>query len=150
VTVRLPWTVTVERLFRPGAYDVTATATSTSGQVSAKTDSRTVHVIGRSLFLNGRPVATISVATPLGVLFLSLLALIIAVIVRLVLAVIMMHRREHIVEEELETLREVNKRQSLTKQQLDDALEQIEEDVEGGGAPAQRKVQRRRAKKRSR
>ena len=149
-SVRIPWTVTVERLFRPGSYVVTATATSASGQVSTKTDDRTMHVIGRSLFLNGRPVATISVATPVGVLVLSLLALIIAIMARLVVAVMMMHRRERNVEEELETLRDLNKRQSISRQQLDDALEQIEEDVEGGGAPAKRKVQRRRAKKRSR
>ncbi len=149
VTLRVPWSFTTDKLFRPGTFAVTATATSKDGQVSAATDPRQVRVNGQALTLNGRPIATFSIITPIVVLFISLLLTIAAIMARLGLAVWMMHRHEDTAEEELETLREVNKRQSISRQQLDSALIQIEQDLDGG-RPARRSSARRRPKKRSR
>lgn len=149
VTLRVPWSFTTDQLFRPGILTITATATSRDGQVSVATDARKVRVNGQALILNGRPVATLSVVTPLVVLVIVLLLLIAAVMPRLVIAVVVMHRREEIAEEELETLREVNRRQPISRQQLDSALVNIEQDLENAST-AKRPKPRRRPKKRSR
>lgn len=149
VTLRVPWSFTTDALFRPGTFTVTATATSPDGQVSATTDPQTVRVTGRALSINGRPIATWSVVTPVAVLVLSLLAAIIAVFSRLALAVWMMHRRVDRVEEEIEALRDVNQQQSINRQQLDTALIQIEEDLDDGKA-RRRTTAKLRPKKRTR
>lgn len=149
VTLVVPWSFTTDKLFRPGTFDVTATATSTDGQVSVATDPKKVRVNGQALILNGRPIATLSVVTPLVILVLVILALIAAVMTRLILAIILLHRHQDKAEDEIETLREVNRRQSISRPQLDRALEQIEEDLEGL-AVKKPGTARRRIKKRPR
>ncbi len=149
VNLRLPWGFTTEKIFRPGTFNVTATATSADGQVSVATDPRQVRVNGQALTLNGRPIATFSVVTPLAVLVLSLLLTVLAVMARLVVAVWMMHRRTATAAEELEMLRDVNRQQSISRVQLDQALVQIEEDLDGD-KPARRPPSRRRSAKRTR
>lgn len=149
VTLRVPWTFTADTLFRPGAFTVTATATSTDGRTSVTTDPRQVRVNGQALTLNGRPIATLSVVTPIIVLVILLLVLISGVMTRLIISIVILHRREEVAEEELETLRDINQRQTIGRQQLDSALLQIEEDLEEGPTP--RPVpSRRRPKKRPR
>jgi len=148
VTLKVPWSFTTDKIFRPGTFTVTATATSTSGQVSATTDPKEVRVNGKALTLNGRAIATISVVTPLIFFIILLLLLISGVMAKLVMSLIILHRRQDIAEEELETLRAVNKRQSINKQQLESALVQIEQDLEG--IPSRRASSKRRTKKRSR
>ena len=69
---------------------------------------------------------------------------------RLGVSVWLMHRRESTVEAELETLRDVNNRQPITREQLDMALTQIEEDVAGSRNARRHPVARRRPSKRSR
>lgn len=132
VTLRVPWSFTTDTFFRPGTYTITATTTSPDGQVSTATDPQTVRVTGQALSINGRPIATWSVVTPVAVLILSLIAAIVAVFSRLALAVWMMHRRFDHVEEEIEALRDVNQQQAINRQQLDTALVQIEEDLDDG------------------
>lgn len=146
VVMRLPWVLTSDLLFRPGVYSVTATATSSDGQVSATTDPREMKVVGRSVMLNGRPVATFSVVTPLIILALAILGLLIAVMAKLGLSVWLMHRHEVAVEEEIEVLRGVNRRQNLTRQQIESALAQIEDDLERPVPP----MRKRRSAKRGR
>lgn len=146
-TARFPWVLTTDRLFRPGMYSVTATATSATGQLSAPTPAHLVRVVGHAIMFNGRPVALWSVLTPVGVLFLSLLVLVILVMTRLVLAVWLMHRHERDAEDDLEMLRTVNRRQDITKPQLDQAIDQIEEDLRGTTKPVRT---RRRSAKRAR
>lgn len=149
VTLRVPWSFTADTLFRPGVFTVTATATSSDGRISVATDSHQVRVNGQALTINGRPIATLSVITPIIVLVILLLLLISGVMTRLIISLVKLHRREGMAEEELETLREINKRQNLSRQQLDTALVQIEEDLEEGPARPRPKT-RRRPKKRAR
>lgn len=127
----VPWALTVDKLFRPGQYEVTATATSSTGQTSVRTDPQALHITGRAFLMNGHPVAAISVITPLAITLLSILVAIVAVMTRLIMVSLIMHRRERTAEEELEILRQVNNQQGINRQQLDHALKQIEEDLEG-------------------
>lgn len=140
--IRVPWSMTVDRLFKPGTITVTATATSSDGRISVTTDPATVRVVGQAILINGRPVATFSVVTPIAVCIISLLLTVFAVIARLCVAVWMMHRREAEADEAVESLRTANQRQLLTRQQIDMALEKIEDTLEG------EKVVKRRIRKR--
>lgn len=150
IAVRAPWTVTVDQLFRPGTYQVTATATSRAGQVSSITDPRPLHVSGQAILLNGRPVATLSVVTPIVILAVSLLALILSVMVKLGVSVWSMHRRVRVVEEELESIRLFNEKQSLSRQQLNSVIDEIEADLEGTDRPKRRRPVRRTTTRRAR
>ncbi len=147
VTIRTPWILTSDRFFRPGTYQVTATATSPEKRHSAPTKPQTLQVIGQAVLLRGRPVLTISVVTPLAVLTISFLTAIIGVLLRLWLAWRAMHRRVNYAEEELEALREFSHHQSVTRDQLDSALQQIETDL---GTLARPKPKPRRARRSSR
>lgn len=147
VTIKTPWILTSDRLFRPGTYQVTAAATSADGQSSVITKPLLLRVVGQAMLLRGRPVLTISVVTPLAILAVSLLAAIIGVMTRLWLAVRLMHRRVDYAEEELEALQEFSDHQTVTRSQLDSALRQIEIDL---GREPRPPVAKRRGRRPSR
>lgn len=149
IVIHVPWTFTTDRMFRPGTISITATATSTQGVTSAPTDAKEIRVNGRSIVVNGRPIASWSVMVPAAVCSISLAIALLGIFIRMVIAVWYMHRREDIVEEELETLRDVNRRQSLNRQQLENAIVQIEDDLDGGKRKRQT-TKRRAVKKRTR
>lgn len=147
VIIKTPWILTSDRFFRPGTYQVTATATSPEKQRSAPTKPVALRVIGQAILLRGRPVLTISVVTPLAVLAVSFLTAIIGILLRLWLAGRAMHRRVDYAEEELAALREFSHRQAVTRDQLDSALQQIEADL---GPPIRPKSKPRRTRRPSR
>lgn len=146
ITITTPWVLTSDRLFRPGTYQVTATATGTDGRVSVMTNPVSIQVVGHALLIRGRPLLTISVVTPLLIFGLSIFAAIVGVLFRTWWALWSMHRRVRYAEEELEALRDVTGRQSITRDQLNVALQQIESDL---GRLPQRPTSKRRASKRS-
>lgn len=146
ITVHLPWVLTSDFLFRPGLYHITATATAPDGQTSVATDSRDVRVVGHSVMINGRPIATYSIATPIAVLALSILVLIFAVMAKLGLSVWLMHRHEHEVEEEIDVLRDLNRNQGLSRQQIESALAQLENDLERPVQPVRKRSSRKRGR----
>lgn len=130
ITIRTPWTLTIEGLLQPGTYRVTATATSPIGQVSAPSGTSDIKVVGQAIRIGGRPFATLSVATPAVVLVLLLLVAILAVMIRLALAVRSMHRRALVAIDDVQTVLAFNERQSLSRQQVASAMVRVERDLE--------------------
>ncbi|MBI5467095.1 MAG: hypothetical protein HY975_02670 [Candidatus Kerfeldbacteria bacterium] len=130
VTVTIPWVLTSDRLFRPGTYQVTASATSPDGRVSVLTNPVSIQVVGHALLVGGRPLLTISVVTPLLIFAISIFVAIVGVLFRTWWALWSMHRRVRYAEEELEALRSVSGHQGISREQLNHALQQIETDLD--------------------
>lgn len=126
ITVTVPWTLTSDHLFRPGTFAITATATGSDGQTSLPTPAVRLQVAGSALLIHGRPLATVSVVTPILILVLTIVVAILAVLGRLWVAVWAMHRRVQFAEQELEVLRDLNRASRLSRSQLESALKQVE------------------------
>lgn len=142
VTIRSPWILTTDRLFRPGHYQVTAQATSVDGQVSVASDPVPLYISGHSVWFGGQPIAVFA-AAPLAALgLLTLAGLITWTMTRLLLAFKRMHHREVVVERELEDLRRKVKRGQANAVDLDESLEEIERDLLRPLRPTTRRARR--------
>lgn len=130
VAVRVPWVFTSDRVYRPGSYQVTATATSPDGQISVPTDPRTLKIIGGSIMIGGRALATMAVAPIAITIILFLVAVVVLVMVRSIIAVRRMHTHELDIDEEIEDLRIRILRGRMTSAQVESNLERIEEDIQ--------------------
>ncbi len=129
VTVRAPWILTTDHIFRPGHYQVTAQAAGVNGELSVMTDPSPLLVSGHSIWLSGQPIATIALAPVAAIGFVVLVGLITLSMAQLLWTVRRMHLREVTVERELEDLRRRVKRGQTTSVGLDESLEDIERDL---------------------
>lgn len=126
VRIQSPWIFTTDHVWRPGHYALTAQATSSDGRTSALTDPTDVVVSGHSILLGGQPVATIAIAPIVSIAMLLVAGLITLTMARLILSLVQLHRREVLVEEELDDIRKKVRRGQLTGPQVEDELSTIE------------------------
>ncbi|MBI4089845.1 MAG: hypothetical protein HY421_00415, partial [Candidatus Kerfeldbacteria bacterium] len=126
---RVPWVLTTDKLFRPGRYRVTATATATDGQVSVPTDAVEFSVTGKAFLLNGRVVATISALPIITALATAVLLGLIGFVAWLLVRLRLQRRRELEVEDELEDLRVKVHRSRPSGEQIEASIEKIERDL---------------------
>jgi hypothetical protein len=141
--VTLPWSIQIASTLAPGQHRLTATSTASDGQVSPATDPREFRVIGHAMIWNGRPIATFAFVTPLVVGLIIIAVGLVLIITQLLWSIIALHRREMVVEGELETLRQANRRQPIPPEQLDITLGMIESDLQ----PTRRRTSTRRRKR---
>jgi hypothetical protein len=144
VIVRVPWFFISDRLFRPGTYELTATATSPDGLVSVPTDPINIRVAGSTIAIGGRPLVTVAVIPTLAAILILLLMVNIVVLVKLYTVIRRMHRREVLVDRELHDLQHQIQRRDLTLDQVETNLGQIERDLEDGPPPARPRRPRKR------
>lgn len=142
VTIRVPWIVTSDRLFRPGKYLVTAFATGPDQQVSVETDAVTLLVVGQSLQIAGHPVATIALAPVVAIGIALILLMNSFILFRLWLAVRALYRRETLAEAEIDILRREVARGNVSPAALETALYDIEQELEGKAMPVRPKRRR--------
>ncbi|MBI4426677.1 MAG: hypothetical protein HY567_03805 [Candidatus Kerfeldbacteria bacterium] len=126
---RAPWILTTDKLFRPGRYRVTATATSADGHVSVPADAVEFSVTGKAFLLNGRVVATVSALPVITALAAAVLVAIIGLVVFLLVRLQLIRHKELEVEDELETLRTRVHRSRPTGEQIEATIEKIERDL---------------------
>lgn len=144
VRISAPWTFTSDHLWRPGRYQLTAQSTSTDGQTSVMTDPATFVVSGHSVVIGGHTLATVAVVPAGAVLIIVLAVLITLTMVRLLWSVVMLHRHDLQIEEELDDIRKKIKRHQLSDSQTDSALTGIEQELL---TPARSRRTRRRSRR---
>lgn len=133
VAIRLPWVLTTDRLFRPGTYQVTATATSPAGDVSVPTDPQTFRVVGSFILVGGHVLATIAVAPVIGAVFIAVLLILIGVLTRLWLSIRHLHAQTATADEAIQRLRFKILRSRLPATQIEASLEKIDEALRPAG-----------------
>ncbi len=146
VTVRAPWTLATDQVFRPGHYNVTAVAMGPDGQVSVASDPVPLVVSGHSVLLGGRPIATVAFLPVATLALIFFAGLITWTMIRLLVAVQRMHQRDLRAEEEIDTLRRQVRRKQLSDLEVEESLENIERDLE---RPTRRSRPRRPSRRRS-
>ncbi len=129
-TPKIPWTLTSDRVYRPGTYAVTAAARNADGQESVATDPAELKVIGSSMLLGGRVVATVAVAPFLTIGVLVLAAIVILLLVRFALLALHVRSSFSATSKAIEKLRIRILRGRISQSEIEQTLEQIEEGAE--------------------
>ncbi len=122
----LPWIFRSDRLFRPGAYQVTATAINALGQESVTTDPRTYKVSGQHVLIGGRSLATIAVAPAVAIFGLLLSVIILTVLARSFFLLLRLHHRVVQVDRAVASLRAKVMRGRVSLPAVEESLAEID------------------------
>jgi len=130
-------------MLRPGRHNITAVAKSADGRASVATDPRSLQVVGRTLLLGGRPVATLAVVPALGVGIIIIILANVFVLIKLWTSFRRLYQREVMAENEIEQLRRRLLREKFTVGEVEDELAEIEEELTGERRRRRRRTSRR-------
>lgn len=126
---RVAWSLTSDRVLRPGTYAITAQTINPDGLQSVQTDPVELKIVGGSVFLGGRQIATLAVAPAFIAAGLLLLLLVILGFGQLLFWLFRDRTHMGTARTMVDRLRERINKERVSPEELDASLKKIEQDL---------------------